>query len=79
VTASCVLPAIALVKRNRATEAAPLLLEAVRQLREAGGQTVLLACTELPIALAAAQDPPPCVDATEALARACIEWHRRQR
>jgi aspartate racemase len=79
VTASCVLPAIALVKRNRATEAAPLLLEALRQLREVGARTVLLACTELPIALAAAQDPPPCMDATEALARACIAWHRRQR
>ena len=79
VTASCLLPAIALVKRNRASEAAPRLLEAVRQVREVGARTVLLACTELPITLAAAEDPPPCVDATEALARACIEWHRRQR
>jgi aspartate racemase len=79
VTASWVLPAIVLVKRNRASEAAPLLLEAVRRLREAGARTVVLACTELPIALAAAEDPPACLDATEALARACIARHRRQR
>jgi aspartate racemase len=38
---------------------------------------VVLACTELPIALAAA-DPKPsgCLDATEALARACVDWYR---
>jgi aspartate racemase len=71
-----VLPAIALVKRNRAAEAAPLLTRAVRHLREAGAEVVLLACTELPIALAAAVDPPACLDATESLARSSIEWHR---
>jgi hypothetical protein len=38
----------------------------------------VLACTELPIALAAAPDPSACLDATEALARACIDWHRTQ-
>jgi aspartate racemase len=79
VMATSVLPAIALVKRNRAAEAAPLVVEAVRHLRQRGARMVLLACTELPIALAAAPDPPACVDATEALARACIAWHRRQR
>ena len=79
VMTTSVLPAIALVKRNRAAEAAPLLVEAVRRLRQRGAATVLLACTELPIALAAAPDPPACVDATEALARACVAWHRRQR
>jgi aspartate racemase len=79
VMAASVLPAIALVKRNRAAEAAPLLVEAVRHLRQRGAATILLACTELPIALAAAPDPPACVDATEALARACVAWHRRQR
>jgi aspartate/glutamate racemase len=41
-----------------------------------GVRSVLLACTELPLALAAASDPPACLDATEALARACIAWHR---
>jgi aspartate racemase len=79
VMTASVLPAIALVKRNRPAEAAPLLVEAVRHLRQRGAATVLLACTELPIALAAASDPPACVDATEALARACVAWHRQQR
>jgi aspartate racemase len=79
VMTTSVLPAIALVKRNRAAEAAPLLVAAVRHLRQRGAATVLLACTELPIALAAAPDPPACVDATEALARACVSWHRQQR
>ena len=78
IMASCVLPAIALVKRDRAADAAPLLDRALRQLSRRGVRLTLLACTELPIALAAAPDPPPCVDATAALARACIEWHRQQ-
>jgi aspartate racemase len=76
VIASCVLPAIALVKQNRAGEAAPMLCRALDHLRMRGARTVLLACTELPLALAAVSDPPACVDATEALARACIAWHR---
>jgi aspartate racemase len=76
VMTSCVLPAIALVKQDRAGAAAPLLACAVDHLRVRGARTVLLACTELPLALAAAGEPPPCVDATQALARACIAWHR---
>ena len=76
VMATCILPAIALVKQDRAGDAAPLLCRAVDHLRMRGARTILLACTELPLALAAASDPPPCLDATEALARACIAWHR---
>ena len=76
VMATCVLPAIALVKRDRAADAAPLLSRAVDHLTDRGFRTVLLACTELLLALAAASDPPACLDATEALARACIAWHR---
>lgn len=72
----CVLPAIALVKRDRTVDAAPLLSRAVEHLIERGAQNVLLACTELPLALAAASEPPACVDATAALARACIAWYR---
>jgi aspartate racemase len=77
--AECVLPAIALVKQNRAAAAAPLLSQAVRHLREQGVGTVLLACTELPIALPAAPEEPACLDATEALARACVDWHQGHR
>jgi aspartate racemase len=71
-----VLPAVALVKRNRAADAAPLLSRAIDHLIGRGAQCVLLACTELPIAAAALSNQPDCMDATEALARACIEWHR---
>jgi aspartate racemase len=70
-----VLPAIALVKQDRAAEAAPLLARAVDHLHAAGAAHVLLACTELPLALACAP-LPGCIDATEALARACLAWWR---
>jgi aspartate racemase len=77
VMAAAVLPAIALVKRDRAAEAAPLLRRAVEHLRAGGAGRVLLACTELPVAQAAAPHPA-CIDATEALARSCLAWWRRQ-
>lgn len=76
IMATCVLPAIALVKRNRAADAAPLLARAVDHLVAHGAGSVLLACTELPLAMAAEPTPAVCIDATEALARACIAWHR---
>jgi len=76
VMTECVLPAIALVKRDRAGEAALLLGRAVEHLAARGADRVLLACTELPVAAAAGTPPSGCIDATEALARACIAWHR---
>ena len=76
VMAGWVLPAIALVKRNRAGEAAAPLGRALEHLAARGARRALLACTELPLAAAAAAPPPPgCIDATEALARSCIAWH----
>jgi aspartate racemase len=75
----CVLPAIALIKQDHAADAAPLVHRAVDHLTSAGATHVLLACTELPIALAAAPHPA-CIDATEALARSCLAWWQaRQR
>jgi hypothetical protein len=74
--ATRVLPAIAPVKQNRAGDAAPLLRRALDHLTMRGARTVLLACAKLPLALAAVSDPPACLDATEALARASIPWHR---
>jgi aspartate racemase len=78
VMGDCVLPAIALVKQDRAAAAAPLLLRAVDHLAAGGAARVLLACTELPLALAAAPHPA-CIDATEALARSCLAWWRGRR
>ncbi len=81
--ARTVLPAIAAVKKDRISEAVPLLLEAVHGLKARGVGPVVLACTELPVAMAAARGAGQhclgdhCLDATEALARACLEWYRR--
>jgi len=73
--ARLVLPAIALVKRDRAQEAGARLLEALGRLREAGATQSVLACTELPVALdALAERPADALDATASLARACIAW-----
>jgi aspartate racemase len=68
--------AIILVKQNRAREAGPLLLEAIERMRVRGAHSVVLACTELPVALSAVAPPaePVIVDATAALAQACLSW-----
>ncbi len=76
VMADAVLPAIALVKQGRTAAAGVLLQRAVGHLVAAGAERVLLACTELPVALAAAPQPA-CIDGTEALARSCLAWWRR--
>lgn len=75
--AELVVPAIRLVKLGRAAEAAPLLCRAVEALRAQGAGPTVLACTELPLAWAAAAEPPAdCLDATEALARHIVAWYR---
>jgi hypothetical protein len=67
----------------------PALRAGIRTLEHAGGaciaipshtahywyEEMLLACTELPL-VAAAASGPVCLDAPEALARACIAWHQ---
>jgi len=71
-----VLPAIALVKAGRALEGGQLVEQAVQALLARGATTVVLACTETPLALDAVQSPlrVQCVDCTAALARACVAW-----
>lgn len=71
-----VLPAIALVKAGRALEGGQLVERAVQALLGRGATTVVLACTETPLALDAVQSPllGQCVDCTAALARACVAW-----
>ncbi len=77
VTRSLVLPGIAHVKANRVAQAEPMFREAVSGvMAQSGTGAVILACTEVPVALSAA-DPwvrRHCVDATEALAQATLEW-----
>ncbi|SFS96544.1 amino acid racemase [Methylobacterium sp. yr668] len=64
--------AIRLVKADRVAEATPLLEAQVRALAEAGCDRVVMACTEIPLALAGSDPSGLLVDATEALARACV-------
>jgi aspartate racemase len=74
-----VLPAIAAVKANDLPRAHHLAIAAVSRLHEAGARAVVLACTETPLAIdhASSAATPLCIDATRALARACVAWHRR--
>lgn len=74
-----VLPAIACVKANDLPHAHELAVRAVVRLRAAGAQAVVLACTETPLAIDHADSAVAayCVDATRALAQACVAWHRR--
>lgn len=73
-----VLPAIAAVKANELGRAHELAVRAVTRLQAAGAQAVVLACTETPVAIdfAASAVSDRCIDATRALARACVRWHQ---
>lgn len=66
--------AIAAVKAGRIAKAAALLQPVARALADAGAEAIVLGCTEFPIAMRAAApfDGPPLIDATQALARACV-------
>lgn len=71
-----VLPAIACVKRHELARAHELAIAACRALRERGAETIVLACTELPVAVEYADSAARAVtiDATRALAMACVNW-----
>jgi aspartate racemase len=71
-----VLPAILKVKQGDATAAGRMLEPVIDRVLDAGAQAVVLACTELPLALSAAGSPlaTRCVDSNLALARACVQW-----
>jgi aspartate racemase len=73
-----VLAAIDLVKRGRAAEAGRLAEQAVDALRADGAERIILACTELPVALAAVQSSllVHCIDPTRSLARAAVQWSK---
>jgi aspartate racemase len=73
-----VMPAIAAVKTNDLALAHTLAVQAVLRLHEAGARAVVLACTETPLAIdhAPSAATPLCIDATRALARACVTWYQ---
>ena len=67
-----VMPGVAAVKRGDMAQASALLLPVVRDLAARGAQTIVLACTEIPLVVSAADVAVPLIDATEALALATI-------
>lgn len=71
-----VLPAIDYVKRTELVRAHPLAIEAAQHLLDRGAQAIVIGCTEIPLAIEyqASDIAQHCVDATRALARACVRW-----
>ena len=69
---------IQLVKSNEIAAATSLAESVARTLLESGADVLIAGCTELPIALAgcAIELKPRIVDATAALAAACVAWSR---
>ena len=70
-----VTPGIGLVKAGRTAEAEELLRAAADNLLGRGARTIILGCTEIPIALK--DDDASAtryVDATRALAESCVRW-----
>jgi aspartate racemase len=72
----CVQPAIDAVKRGALAEAGELIEPVVAARLAGGAAVVVLACTELPIALDAVSSTlrTRCIDSTDALAQACVQW-----
>ena len=68
--------AIDSVKRGSLEEAGRAVERAAKLLFERGAETVILGCTELPVALDSirSSSAPRCIDATRALARECVAW-----
>lgn len=66
------------VKRGAPREGVADLVAAAEALLDAGAGTLVLACTEIPIAFEAAPEPlrRRAVDATQALAERCVAWAR---
>lgn len=68
------MPAIRYVKAGDLLTASACLHEAIEHVRSAGAASIVLGCTELPLAYQARHDDVPVVDATEALALSAVRW-----
>jgi aspartate racemase len=68
-----IMPAIRAVKAGRIEEGAALLRPAVNEVIDEGADAVLLACSEIPLALDAGVCPE-LIDTNAALAQACVTW-----
>jgi aspartate racemase len=77
-------PAIDAVKRGATAEGGALIAPVIESLLARDATAVVLACTELPVAIDAAPDAigpelrTRCIDSTDALARACVQWWRHR-
>ena len=78
--AAAVQPCIDAVKRNDCISAGQAVEPVVSALLKRGAQRVVLACTELPLALDAVGSDlrTQCIDSTAALARTCVSRWREQ-
>ncbi|GLQ32836.1 aspartate racemase [Litoribrevibacter albus] len=76
-TQSSVMDGIYLVKSGKVNEGAALLELAMQRMLDNGAERVILGCTEIPLALESIHSPllPLAVDATGALADACVAWY----
>ena len=75
------LPAIAAVKAGQLEHAARLAIESLDAMVNRGADHILLACTELPLAMAAdtRRTSATCIDTTRVLARATVDhWRGNQ-
>ena len=72
-----VMGGIALVKAGELEDARALLETAAAKLGRQGVRAIVLGCTEIPIVFdgVSSSSLPPIVDATQALAEACVEWY----
>lgn len=77
-TSQWLMPGIAAVKAGRNAEASELLGAVAHALARRGACTLVLGCTELPLALDAQHAGVPVVDAAAALARRAVAWSRAQ-
>jgi aspartate racemase len=75
-----IMSGIRLTKQGDIKAGGSLLGSAAKELRRGGCDTLLLACTEIPVALASVDDE--CldfsVDATRALAKSAVHWWQQQ-
>jgi aspartate racemase len=73
-----VLPAIEHIKRTELAQAHALASRAAQHLLDRGAQAIIMGCTEIPLAIEFQTSTVSgrCIDATRALARACVTWHR---
>lgn len=64
------------VKSHELAKANVLAVQAAQALLHRGAQALIVACTELPLAIEHQQSDvtPRCIDATRALARTCVAW-----